>query len=193
MKRWIVAALSLVAASAFAEPASAQAVWGCAAAPDTGAARALCHEVTVPISVSEAWSLWTTNEGLASWLAPVAFIDPVAGGLFETSYERGAQRGDAGNIHNRVVALTPERLLALRIEAAPPGFANLQEARTLVTRIEFEPAGAAETRVRVVMEGYREGAAYDALMAFFERGNAFTLEALHRRATGGPVDWTAVN
>ena len=45
-------------------------------------------------------------------------------------------------------------------------------------------------RVRVVMSGFGEGAAFDALLAFFERGNAFTLETLARRISDGPTDWT---
>jgi hypothetical protein len=61
----------------------------------------------------------------------------------------------------------------------------------LITQIEFARLGANETRVRVLMSGFRAGADFDALLAFFERGNAYTLESLVRRIADGPIDWAS--
>jgi uncharacterized protein YndB with AHSA1/START domain len=152
--------------------------------------RTLCHEAVIAAPAHEAWALFSTSEGLRTWLAPVVAIDLRAGGAFETSYEADRPIGDARNIRNRVVAVAPESLLVIQVTQAPPGFAHADEVRELTTAIAFEPVDAAHTRVRVSMLGYREGAPFDELYRFFDAGNAWTLNKLAERAERGPVDWT---
>lgn len=187
-RRWISAVFYVFAMAMGAGTAAAQTVSECAT---PGGAHGLCHEVMLPASLDQVWALWTTSEGLATWVAPVAAIDPVAGGVFETSYDRSARIGDAGNILNRVVAIAPEQMIILQIDRAPPGFPHAEAARELITQIQLEGLGVNETRVRVLMSGFRVGADFDALHAFFERGNAYTLESLVRRIADGPIDWAS--
>jgi len=185
--RWVSAFFAAVALFMGGGTAAAQTVSSC---PIPSGARWLCHEVVLSAPSDDVWTLWTTTDGLSSWVAPIAAIDPVAGGVFETSYDASARLGDAGNIRNRVIAILPEHMIVLQIDQAPPGFPHAEAARELITQIDVERLSASETRVRVVMSGFGEGAAFDALLAFFERGNAFTLETLARRISDGPTDWT---
>lgn len=177
---------------------------GCASAETDGPApevcsqaepgiRILCHTIVVPASAAEVWPLIATGEGWQSWAAPVAALDLRVGGVLETSYDPAAHIGDAGNIRNRVFAFTPERLLVIEIVDAPPGFPHAEAARELRTALELEPIDATHTRIRVTMTGYRDGPEFDALFAFFNRGNAFTLTKLGERIERGPVDWAAQN
>jgi uncharacterized protein YndB with AHSA1/START domain len=145
--------------------------------------------MTLPAARERVWALWSTSDGLSSWAAPLAAIELRIGGVWEASYRRGARVGEPGNIRNRVLSFLPDRMLSIQIEAAPPGFEHLAEARTLWTVIELESVSPGETRVRVSMAGYRDDAAYDALYRQFEAGNAWTLKKLHERVTIGPVDW----
>jgi uncharacterized protein YndB with AHSA1/START domain len=171
----LVVVLQVWAASAAAEtaaPASCSRV-------ETSQDRTLCHEVVVAAPVAEVWRLISTSEGWRAWAAPVAEIDLRSGGRLETSYRADARIGDAANIRNRVLAFTPERLLVIQIASAPPGFPHADLARELTTALELEPVDAGHTRVRVTMMGYRDGAGFDALYAFFDRGNAATLAALN--------------
>jgi uncharacterized protein YndB with AHSA1/START domain len=168
-----------------ASAVEAPGVEACAATEE----RALCHVVVVPAPVSEVWRLWTTSEGLSSWVAPVAAIDLRVGGAWEASYDRSARVGDPGNIRNRIVALSHERLLAIEIADAPPNFPHEELARLLATAIEFEPIDRLRTRVRVTMTGYREGPGFDVLRRHFDRGNAWTLAKLHERIVSGPINW----
>lgn len=185
---WRTLAVSLLlGGAAWAEPA---AVSDCSRT-EAGGERVLCHETVVLASVGEVWRLMATSEGFSSWAAPVAAIDLRPGGMIETSYDVNARVGDAGNIRNRITGLETERRLAMQIAAAPPGFPHADEARELATSIELQPLSANETRVRVTMSGYRNGEAFDALYAFFARGNAWTLEKLRERVTSGPTDWRA--
>lgn len=148
----------------------------------------LCHSIIVPAPVADVWALWTTSDGLSSWAAPVAAIDARVGGVFESSYDPDARIGDPANIRNRVLAVTPQRLLRMHIAQTPPGFPHPQLARELATTIEFEPVGAERTLVRVTMTGYRAEPGFDELRAFFDRGNAFTLDKLYERIASGAVD-----
>lgn len=170
-------------------PALAQTAVQDCSRTEPGGERTLCHEVVVETSSAEVWRLWASDEGLRSWLAPVAAIDLRPGGAFETSYDPAGQIGAANNIRNRVVAVVPERLLVIQVARAPPGFPHADEARELTTLIEFEPIDANTTRVRGSMLGYRAGEAFDALYAFFERGNGYTFTKLQERVANGPVDW----
>lgn len=185
---WLGLAVSLlVGGAAWAEPT---AVSGCSRT-EASSERVLCHEIVVAAPAAEVWRLMTTAEGFSSWAAPVAAIDLRRGGVIETSYDVNAQIGDAGNIRNRITAIETERRLAMQIASAPPGFPHAGEARELATSIELEPVTAAQTRVRVSMSGYRQGEAFDALYAFFARGNSWTLEKLRERVANGPTDWRA--
>jgi len=111
--------------------------------------------------------------------------------MWESSYDRAARLGDAGNIRNRVIAFTPERSLIIQVAGAPPNFPHADLVGELVTVIEFEAVNADQTRVRVTMLGYREGEGFDALYRHFEWGNAYTLDALAARVNEGPKDWSA--
>lgn len=146
-------------------------------------------EAELPASVADVWALWSESGQLATWMAPVAAIDLRPGGMMEASYDPNGRIGGAGNILNRVVAVTPMQSLTIQVERAPPGFPHPDEVRELLTKIELQPVSADVTRVRVSMSGYRDGPAFEELRAFFARGNAWTLQKLHERVVNGPVNW----
>lgn len=186
--RWLAPA---VLGLALAAPAQAQQAAHESCSQSLSGGRALCHTLVVPAPTAEVWALISTSEGWRSWAAPVAEVDLRTGGLIETAYSPAARIGDAGNIRNRVVAFTPERLLVIQIADAPPNFPHADLARELTTAIELEPIDATHTRVRITMMGYRDGPGFDVLYSFFDRGNAFTLTKLHERVASGPIDWQA--
>lgn len=158
---------------------------------ETDGTRTLCFELVVPAAQAEIWRLFTSTEGLGTWVAPVAAIDLRIGGIWEASYRPDARIGDPGNIRNRVLSYVPMRMLSIAVDRAPPDFPDPELVRTVWTVMEFERAGKSQTRVRVSMLGYRDGADYDRLFDRFKSGNAFTLKALHARVVEGPTDWAA--
>lgn len=181
---------ALAAVCALVAPALAHEAADCSRTEANGE-RILCAEIVVGAPPADVWALWAEPRQLSTWLAPVASIDMRAGGLMETSYDAAQPIGDPRNILNRVVSVEPGRGFALQIERAPPGFPHADEASSLVTTIAIELAGDGDTHVRVRMRGFREGVAYDELYAFFARGNAFTLQQLHKRVSDGPMNWQA--
>lgn len=179
--------LCLSAGAAAAQPPSQ--VVTCHAVEADGT-RTLCHEVVVPAPAAEVWALWATSDGVRSWIAPVAAIDAREGGALEASYDAAGRLGDPANIVNRIVAIEPGRMLTLQVAQAPPAFPHAGLLAHLRTEIELDAQGQA-TRTRVRMMGFGAGAGFDELYAFFDRGNAVTLDALRARVTAGPRDWSA--
>lgn len=153
--------------------------------------RTLCFELVVPAAQAEIWRLFTTTDGLGSWVAPVAAIDLRIGGIWEASYRPDGRIGDPANIRNRVLSYVPLRMLSIAVDSAPPDFPEADLARSVWTVLEFEPAGQTKTRVRVSMLGYRNGEGFERLYARFSSGNSLTLKALHTRVVSGPTDWAA--
>lgn len=185
MLRSIFCALALFG---IATPVFAQDMRDCSRVSESGE-RTLCFEVELPAPSADVWALWAESRQLSTWMAPVAAIDLRPGGMMEASYDPHGRIGDAGNILNRVVAVAPMQSLTIQVERAPPGFPHPVEVRELTTLIALQAVDADETRVRVSMTGFRDGAAFDELYAFFARGNAYTLQKLRERVINGPVNW----
>lgn len=151
--------------------------------------RTLCHETVVPASTDTVWRLFSTTDGLSSWVAPVAAIDLRVGGIWEASYRADAKPGDRDNIRNRVLSYLPQRMLSIAVDTPPPGFPHPELVQTVWTVIELEPAGKGQTRVRVSMLGYGESTEFDELYALFDHGNALTLCKLDERVRSGRTSW----
>lgn len=147
-------------------------------------------EVVVPATPEEVWAAFTTTEGFSSWAVPVAWVDFEVGGIMETSYDPGARRGDPENIKNRILSYLPMRMIAIQAVQAPSDFPHPDLLDELFTVIEIEALTPGRVRVRASGVGYGEGEGWDTLYRFFERGNTWTLEQLHRRFTDGPTDWS---
>lgn len=152
------------------------------ATPEPRAQRVLEHEVVLDAPVAEIWDLWTTAEGLRSWMAPFVRVDLRPGGKIESNYDPSAQAGDEGNIHLEILAYDPRRMLCLR-GVVPDMFPQAQaEGRDLWSVTTFEPA-ACGTATRLTMRGhgYGEGGDWDRMYRFFEAANQGLLDSLVAR------------
>ena len=60
-------------------------IWLALAGPGPAVAgeRALDRQVEIAASLDQAWEAWTTREGVTSFFAPDAKIEPRVGGAFE--------------------------------------------------------------------------------------------------------------
>jgi len=141
-------------------------------------------EGVVDASVAEVWKLFTTKEGLSSWLAPVAEIDLKVGGAMRMNYDREGRIGGLGTITKTILSYDPGRMLSIKEAGVPADFPSKKLMERLWTVIYFEPAGEARTRVKVVGLGYGDDAESKAMRDLFEKGSADTLEKLKRRVSG---------
>ena len=140
--------------------------------------RVLRHEVDVNAPASAVWQAFTTSEGLRGFVAPIAAIDLRMGGIWEAVYDPKGHLGDPANIINEVISYLPDRMLSIRVARTPPGFAHGDVAKAVWTVIEIADLGQGRSRVSTSMCGWKSGADWDAVYAFFEQSNTIVAERL---------------
>ena len=97
-----------------------------------------------------------------------------------TNYNAQGALGDAQTIENAILSFEPGRLLSIRAVKNPENFPFPVAIREMWTVLYFEPAGDGRTKVRVVGLGFNATEESQKMRAFFERGNATTLEQLRQ-------------
>lgn len=103
-----------------------------------------------------------------------------------TNYSARGSLGDPQTIENTVLSFDPKRMLSIQVSGIPAGFPFPGAIRHMWTVVYLDPVGADRTRVRVVGLGFRPDAESRRMRAFFERGNAVTLQQLQRRFPATP-------
>lgn len=145
------------------------------------ATESVTTEGTVDAPVAEVWAAFTTGDGLRSWMAPHADIDLRVDGEMRANYRAEGTLGDASTIVNRVLSFEPQRMLSIRVTRAPAGFPFPAAIQAMWTVIHFEALADARTRLRVVSMGFTPDDQSQQMKAYFERGNAYTVEKLKER------------
>ena len=159
------------------------ALWAPASAQDVSP---IVHEGIVEASLERIWTAFTTSEGLRSWLAPHAEIDLRVGGLMRTNYNQQGQVGDPQTIENTILSFEPGRMLSIRVSKAPDNFPFPNAVRQMWSVVYFEAAGSGRTTVREVSLGFSTDEESQRMRAFFNQGNATTLNQLQRYFAGSP-------
>lgn len=157
------------------------------AGPVLAAERAIDKEVIVPAGVDAVWDAWTTREGLVSFFAPDARVEPRVGGAFAIHFDPGAAPGQKGADDMRFLALQPRRMLSFDWNA-PPSLPEARQQRTFVV-VRFEPQSATQTRVTLHHVGWGDGGEWDRAYAYFDRAWGSVLASLKTRFESGPRDW----
>ncbi len=152
------------------------------------AERALDKSVLVAASLDQTWDAWTTREGIISFFAPDARIEPKVGGAFQVYINPLAEPGMKGADDMRFMALQPKQMLSFDWNA-PPHLPAARQQRTFVV-VRFAPVGEKETRVSLHHTGWGEGGEWDKTFAYFDRAWDNVLANLKKRFESGPQDWT---
>jgi uncharacterized protein YndB with AHSA1/START domain len=150
--------------------------------------RILRTEVTVAGPVDAVWAAWTTEEGIKTFFAPGAHIEPRVDGAYEIFFSPAAPPGQRGGEGLRILAFEPPRRLSFTWNA-PPNQPYVRAQRTVVT-IDLAPVDARHTRLRFTHAGWGEGPEWDAAYAYFDDAwSTFVLPMLVYRFANGPIDW----
>lgn len=153
------------------------------------AERAIDKQVVVKANLDQAWAAWTTREGITSFFAPEAEIEPRVGGAFHIHIDPLAAPGMKGADEMRFMALQPKKMLSFDWNA-PPSLPEVRQQRTFVV-VRLEPVDAEHTRVTLHHTGWGEGGQWDRAYAYFDRAWGQVLANLQTRFdTGRPMDWT---
>lgn len=136
-------------------------------------------EVILPADIKEVWDLFTTDEGLKKWIAPLAHIELKTGGYILTNYDKSKSLTDSSAIKLSIVNYIEHELFTLRVnlnnnfsKAVQREDGNLQE---IIQFIELEPK---KTKIISSMVGWGQGDDWTKAYNFFVRGNIYTYEEL---------------
>jgi uncharacterized protein YndB with AHSA1/START domain len=152
------------------------------------AERAIDKEVVLKASLDQAWRAWTTRDGITSFFAPDAVIEPRVGGAFHIHMDPGAPAGAKGADDMRFMALQPQKMLSFDWNA-PPSLPEARAQRSFVV-VRFFPLTDTTTRVTLHHTGWGDGGEWDKAYAYFDQAWAAVLGNLQRRFDTGPYDWT---
>jgi len=141
----------------------------------------IVSEAIINAPVQEVWRLWTTGEGMQSWMAARADIDLRVGGLMRTRYADDGPLGDDKTIVNRILSFERERMLSIQVQTPPADFPWKQAVGDMWTVIYFQPLEPGMTNVRVVGMGFGNDEDSRKMREHFARGNAWTLERLQKK------------
>lgn len=142
--------------------------------------RRIDRETTANASLDEVWKLWTTTEGMKSFLVEEASIQLEPGGEYEIYFSKDAPEGSRGSEGCRILSYLPNEMLSFSWNAPPtiPELRKLGPCTWVVVR--FEKLGDNETRVKITHMGILEGAEWDAYLKYFTNAWPMVLEACRR-------------
>ncbi len=149
--------------------------------------RSIDKEIIVSASLDQAWDAWTSREGITSFLAPDAQIEPRVGGAFHVYFLPGAPLGHKGADDMRYMALQPKRMLSFDWNA-PPSLPEARAQRTFVV-LRFFPVDAQHTRLTLHHVGWGDGGEWDQAYDYFSRAWDIVMDRFKKRFETGPRDW----
>jgi uncharacterized protein YndB with AHSA1/START domain len=139
---------------------------------------ALVVEGIVDAPADEVWKVWTTSEGYRKLGPELADVDFRVGGLIRSKYRAVGTLDDEDAIVNRIMAYEPKRMIAIQIARPPAKFPFKDAWKSMWTVVSLTPEGPGRTHVRVASLGFGADEESQQMRAFFERGNAATIEVL---------------
>ena len=150
--------------------------------------RAIVKEVVVKAPIEAAFRAWTTSEGIQSFFAPEAVVDPRPEGAFHLHFNPYGPPGLKGADDMRFLAVQPPRFLSFTWNA-PPHLPEARKQRTVVT-VRLAAEGEGQTRVTLRHGAWGDGDEWDKAYAYFDGAWGRVLENLRKRFEQGPIDWT---
>jgi uncharacterized protein YndB with AHSA1/START domain len=157
------------------------------AGPALALEKAIEKAVLVQATLDQAWDAWTTREGIVSFFAPDAQIEPRVGGAFHIHFDPGAPAGAKGADDTRFMSLQPKQMISFDWNA-PPSLPLARQQRTFVV-VRFAAVDDKTTRVTLHHTGWGEGGEWDKAHAYFDRAWGGVLGNLKKRFEQGPTDW----
>jgi len=136
-------------------------------------------ESVLPVSMDEAWQLFTTDAQLMKWIAPVAHIELRTGGYILTNYDKTKPLTDSSSIKLDIINYLEHEILTLKVNLNNSFSPKVKsEDGNLQEIIQFVSVSPKQTKVISSMVGWGKGEDWDKTYGFFERGNIWTFEEM---------------
>ena len=136
-------------------------------------------EWTLPVDLTQAWKLFTTDEKLQKWIAPLAHIELRSGGFILTNYDKSKSLSDSSSIKLPITSFIDKELLVLKVILNDHFPKNVRETdANLQELIQFIKVDKKHTKIVSSMIGWGTGPDWDKAYDFFEKGNEWTYREL---------------
>jgi hypothetical protein len=136
-------------------------------------------EITLPIDLTTAWKLFTSDEKLKKWIAPLAHIELKSGGYIITNYDSTKKLSDSSSIKLPIASFIDNELLVLKVilndnfaRTVRDSDENLQEI------IQFKKVDNKNTKIISSMIGWGKSNDWNKTYDFFVKGNEWTYKEL---------------
>ncbi len=126
-------------------------------------------KVTVNASIDKCWKLWTTHDGLKSFIGVDNNIELIPGGPYKIFFLMDNAEGDRGGEGNKVLSFLPKTMLSFSWNAPPsiPEIRN-QNHRTWVA-IYFKTTDVNKTEIILNHLGWLHGEKWDETFEYFDQ------------------------
>ncbi len=139
------------------------------------------------VSIEDAWSSWTTAEGMQQFFARKAIVDPRVDGEYSVLFFPDNPPGTKGAERMRIVAIEPPHRLMFTWNS-PPFFGPVREQRALV-QVFLEDDGDNHTRLTLRHFGWGRGENWPRIRKYFDGAWRTVLDRLEYSYANGPLDW----
>lgn len=136
-------------------------------------------EITLPIDLTSSWKLFTSDDKLKTWIAPLAHIELKSGGYIITNYDSTKALSDSTSIKLPITSFIDNELLVLKV-ILNDNFARSvrDEDENLQEIIQFVKVDSNQTKIISSMVGWGKGIDWDKTYDFFVKGNEWTYKEL---------------
>ncbi|UCC39316.1 MAG: SRPBCC domain-containing protein [Candidatus Aminicenantes bacterium] len=149
--------------------------------------RSIIREIEIAASIDEAWSAWTTKEGIQSFFAPDCNVDLKVFGTYEIFFSPDAEPGKRGAEGNRILTVEPYKMFSFTWDA-PAYMPHVRKQRTSVV-LKFKKMAEEKTKVFLCHSGWGDGEEWDRAFDYFSAAWDIILKRLLISFEKGPIDW----
>lgn len=152
----------------------------------------LVHEAVMNVPAEKVWAVFSTGEGYKNFGMAKAEVDFRIGGKMRSHYGANGELGDAGTIEQTILAYEPMRMVSWRCTKVPQGFPFPAAMEKCWNVAYIEDLGDGRTRLTLKGMGYDDASEESVKMrAFFDAGNAWSLQKLRSNLEGTPAPTTS--
>ena len=137
------------------------------------------YETEIDADIHAVWNAFTTNEGLATWMAPLVEIELVIGGKMKANYNANGKIGDPTTIENTILSFDPKRMISLKATKFPKDFPFEDAATSTWSVFYFSELTSSRTKIIVVGLGYMDDEQSKKMRSFFSNANKHSLDRLN--------------
>jgi hypothetical protein len=138
-------------------------------------------EVILPVDIKEAWNLFTDDNQLKRWIAPLAHIELKNGGYIITNYDETKSLTDSTAIKLNIINYIQDEMITLKVNLNNDFPGNIKEEdqnlQEIIQLVYIEPK---KTKIISSMLGWGQGEDWEKTYRFFEKGNIWTYEEMKK-------------